>query len=82
MPRTGFVWLGIKNPETIAQHTYRVAIMNWILGRKTKPQLNIGRVIKMSLVHDLCEVYAGDMTPYWGLLPRDKEKEKKFLRDG
>jgi len=80
MPRTGFVWLGIKNPETIAQHTYRVAIMNWILGRKTKPQLNIGRVIKMSLVHDLCEVYAGDMTPYWGLLPKDKEKRKEVLK--
>ena len=80
MPRTGFVWLGIKNPETIAQHAYRVTIMNWILGRKVKPKLNIGRVIKISLVHDLCEIYAGDMTPYWGLLPRDKEKRKEVLK--
>lgn len=80
MPRTGFVWLGIKNPETIAQHAYRVAIMNWILGRKAKPELNIERVIKISLVHDLCEVYAGDMTPYWGLLPRDKVKRREVLK--
>ena len=79
MPRTGFVWLDIKNPETIAQHTFRVAIMNWILGRKVKPKLNLGKVIKISLVHDLCEVYAGDMTPYWGLLPQNKEKRKRVL---
>jgi 5'-deoxynucleotidase YfbR-like HD superfamily hydrolase len=80
MPRTGFVWLGIKNPETIAQHTFRVAIMNWILGRKTTPGLNLRKVIKISLVHDLCEVYAGDMTPYWGLLPKDKKKRKEILK--
>jgi len=80
LPRTGFVWLGIKNPETIAQHTFGVAIMNWILGREIKPKLNLKEVIKTSLIHDLCEVYAGDMTPYWGLLPRDKEKRKEVLK--
>ncbi len=80
MSRTGFVWLGIKNPETIAQHVFRVAIMNWILGKKIKPKLNLEKVIKISLVHDLCEVYAGDMTPYWGLLPKDKKKRREILK--
>lgn len=80
MPRTGFVWLGIKNPETIAQHAFRVALMNWILARKTKPKMNLEKIIKISLVHDLCEVYAGDMTPYWGLLPEDPEKRLEMLK--
>lgn len=80
MPRTGFVWLGIKNPETIAQHTFRVATMNWILARKLKPRVSLDKVIKISLVHDLCEVYAGDMTPYWGLLPKDKKKRREMLK--
>ena len=80
LPRTGFVWLGIKNPETIAQHTFRVAIMNWILGRKAKPRFNLKKIIEISLIHDLCEVYAGDITPYWGLLPKDKEKRKEALK--
>jgi putative hydrolase of HD superfamily len=79
-PRTGFVWLGIQNPETIAQHIFRVAIMNWILGSKVKPKLNLEEVIKISLVHDLCEVYAGDMTPYWGLLPSNKKERKEILK--
>jgi len=80
IPRTGFVWLGIKNPETIAQHTFRVAIMNWILGEKVKPKLNSKKVIQISLAHDLCEVYAGDVTPYWGLLPRDKKRRQEILK--
>lgn len=80
MPRTGFLWLGIKNPETIAQHVFRVAIMNWVLASKVKVKLNPAKVIKISLAHDLCEVHAGDITPYWGLLPKDKEKRKEILK--
>jgi len=81
MKRTGFVWLEVKNPETIAQHCFRVAIMNWILAKKVFPLLDLEKIIKISLSHDLCEVYTGDMTPYWGLLPKDKEKRKEILKD-
>ncbi len=80
MPRTGFFWLGIKNPETIAQHAFRVAILNWILALKIKPKLNLEKIIKISLIHDLCEVYAGDMTPYWGLLPKNPTKRREILK--
>lgn len=80
MRRTGFVWLEVKSPETIAQHCFRMAIMNWILARKITPSFNLEKIIKISLSHDLCEVYAGDMTPYWGLLPKDKEKRKEILK--
>lgn len=80
MPRTGFVWLEVQNPETIGQHIFRVAIMNWVLAEKVKPKLNIKKIIQISLAHDLCEVYAGDMTPYWGLLPENKEKRKEILK--
>jgi putative hydrolases of HD superfamily len=80
MPRTGFVWLGVQEPETIAQHIYRVALMNWILGMKGKRKMDLEKVIKISLVHDICEVYAGDMTPYWGLLPADPALRLEMLK--
>lgn len=79
-PRTGFVWLGIENPETIGQHIFRVAVFNWILGYEADSGLDLEEIIKISLVHDLCEVYAGDMTPYWGLLPNDPKERKKMLK--
>ncbi|XOB42082.1 MAG: HD domain-containing protein [Candidatus Nealsonbacteria bacterium] len=79
IPRKGWVLRGIKNPETIASHTFRIAIMSWLLGREKK--ININKVIKISLIHDLCEVYAGDTTPYDNkLFSKDKKKWKEITK--
>ena len=77
-PRRGWVLREIKNPETIADHTFRAALLGWILGRRKN--LNIERVLKIALVHDLCEVYAGDATPYDAVLPKEKEKIKELMK--
>ncbi len=64
----------IKNSESTAEHTFRSAIMAWVLAREKN--LDISKIIKMALVHDLCEVYAEDETPYDPLLPKDKNRKK------
>jgi len=55
-----------------------MAIIAWILGSKKK--LNLERVIKMALIHDLCEVYAPDLTPYDPLLPKNSKKALEVLK--
>lgn len=79
MPRTGWVLMEVENPETIAEHTFRMAMLAWLLGEKKK--LSIERIIKTALFHDLCEVYAGDKTPffYYSRLPKDEIERKKRL---
>lgn len=74
MPRRGWVINRIKNPESIAEHIFRAAVMAWVLG--AQKGLDTNRAIKMLLVHDLCEVYAGDETPYDKFLPHPKNKKK------
>jgi len=69
--RRGWVLRKVKNPETIASHTFRVAMMAWVLGKKK--MLNVNKLIKLALVHDLCEVYAGDTTPYDPFLKNKKK---------
>lgn len=79
--RRGWIVHGIKNSESTAEHIFRMAILAWILGRKRR--LNLEKVIKMALIHDICEVYAPDETPYDPLLPKDpreREKIKKILK--
>jgi|SRR3989344_1752532 len=78
MPRRGWVLRNIKNPESIADHTFRVALLGWILGKKNG--LKVEKVIKMALIHDLCEVYAGDTTPYDSILPKSKKAIEKLMR--
>ncbi|MBI2644395.1 MAG: HD domain-containing protein [Candidatus Wildermuthbacteria bacterium] len=81
--RTGWVWRGISNPETVAEHSFRLAFFAWVLGRKAN--LNTNRLIKLALLHDICEVYAGDLTPHYGTarykeIIRSKEKRGALLK--
>ena len=76
--RRGWVAHQIKNPESTAEHIFRMAIIAWVLGERKR--LNLERVIKMALIHDLCEVYAPDLTPYDPLLPKDQNKIIEVLK--
>jgi len=79
MPRTGWVLRGVKNPETVAEHSFGLAFLSWILGSETN--LNVLKLIKIALSHDLCEVFAGDRTPFWYYpkLPKEKTAREKIL---
>lgn len=79
MPRTGWVWRSVKNPETVADHTFSMAVMSWVLSQQMG--LSAKKAIKIALAHDLCEVYAGDITPnlYYQNLPQKGLRRKKIL---
>jgi len=76
--RRGWLVHQIKNPETTAEHIFHLAILVWVLGKQKK--LNLERAMKLALIHDLCEVYAPDLTPYDPLLPKDQKKIKEVLK--
>jgi putative hydrolases of HD superfamily len=80
--RTGWIIWRIKNPETIAEHIFRVSFLSYLLG--WKKNYNIGRIIKTALSHDLCEVYAGDVTPlfYYQNLDIKRKKDREILMKG
>jgi putative hydrolase of HD superfamily len=82
IPRTGWVLMKVKNSETIAEHMFRVAIAAWFLGKMNN--LNVKKLIKIALAHDLVEVYAGDKTPffYWEGLDKNKKKDAEILMKG
>lgn len=78
IPRRGWILRKIENPETIAEHVFRTTLMGWIIGKKNR--LNPEKVIKMALVHDLCEVYSRDTTPYDTLISgKDKEEIQNLV---
>ncbi|MFA5576640.1 MAG: HD domain-containing protein [Tissierellaceae bacterium] len=56
--------------EDDAQHSWHISVMAMVLGEYSNKELDIGRVIKMLLTHDLIEIYAGDTFCY------DKEANK------
>lgn len=68
--REGWKHVGIDNPESIADHSFRATFMALILGDEF--DIDTSRLIKLLLVHDLAEAETGDLTPR----DYDTEKEK------
>ena len=62
IPRTGWkTKLHISNPESVADHSYMMAVMAMIMS--DIKNLNTEKIIKMSLLHDWAESKIGDFMP-------------------
>jgi len=49
-----------ERQENDAEHSFQLAMVGWYLIESMNLDLNVNKVIKYALVHDLVEVYAGD----------------------
>lgn len=59
--------VSIKHGESVADHSFGTAITAWILAETSELDLDINKVIKLALIHELGEIYAGDITPVDGV---------------
>ena len=71
--RTGWVMSGVQNPESIADHMYRMSLMAMIASFSNE-SLDTNRCIKLALIHDLAEAKVGDITPHCGVSDEKKYK--------
>ncbi len=64
LPRTGWLHHHIENPETVAAHSWQMAMMAMQLsGTLIEEPYDFNKLIKMCLCHDLGESIIGDITP-------------------
>lgn len=59
--------------EDNAQHSWHIAVMAMVLSDYSNEKIDVSRVIKMLLIHDLVEIYAGDTFCY----DKDANKDKR-----
>lgn len=57
-PRTGYQFLG-SGAESVAEHIFRTVYIGYALGKMEK-KVNVDRVVKMCMFHDLPEARTGD----------------------
>lgn len=57
---TRSAWTSTGRQESVAEHSWRLALMCIVLGRRF-PSVDIGRVLRMCIVHDLGEAIHGDI---------------------
>jgi len=66
LERTGWKVRGVKNPESVADHSFRATILGMLLS--DLEGLDTEKIIRMLLLHDIQEAISGDITSV------DKEK--------
>jgi len=60
-PRAGWVEVGIRQPESVADHIFRTSILCMIYA--DMEGLDQLKLLSMALIHDLPEAIIGDLTP-------------------
>ncbi len=73
-PRRGWIQrLKLSNVESVADHSYAVALL--ALYEASRRGYDVGKTLKLALIHDLEEAVTGDMTPL------DKRGKSSFDRN-
>lgn len=61
LPRAGWVEAGVRDPESVADHSYRVALLSMLLSDQAG--VDTLKTMRMAVLHDLAEAVTGDLTP-------------------
>ena len=76
--RTRHAWMKSGRQESVAEHSWRMALMACFL-RDQFPNADLTRVLLMALLHDIGEVFTGDI-PTFEKTDADRAREHE-LRD-
>jgi len=72
--RAGWVIKGIPDPESVAGHSWRMAMM--ALAMKPVEGADMSKVLLMTLIHDMAESIVGDITPVDGVPVAEKHRRE------
>ena len=79
--RSGPVREGIRDPESVAEHSFRTGVIAMVLADKLGYNVDKEKLIKMALIHDIGEIVTGDIVTQRGevidLKLRDTKEEQK-----
>jgi len=61
--------------ENDAEHSWHIALMALVLNEYSNEKIDLFKVLKMVLIHDLVEIHAGDLSVY-STNPQEKQKSE------
>lgn len=67
----------MKQKESSADHSWHLAVFSWIVAEELEYDLDLAKIIKLAIVHDLPEAIAGDVDKYLVATGKFSIKEKE-----
>lgn len=68
--------------ESIADHSFRVLVIVFVMYKKLKPNIDLLKILKIALIHDIIEWVVGDTdynSVYLGLVSKEEKAEKELM---
>ena len=69
------------NADTTAEHSWRLALMAFIIGTECKVKVDLTHAMALALVHDLPEAKTGDLDVYKAITEKSKRSEKNLREE-
>ncbi|HEX4023640.1 MAG TPA: HD domain-containing protein [Steroidobacteraceae bacterium] len=69
----------LSRRENSAEHSWHLAIGLLSVARELDLQIDVPRALMMALIHDTCEIDAGDTPIYGGARPDQHEREQECI---
>ena len=83
MPRTGWLQVGVPNPENVAAHSHGVTLAAMALAEVIDHPFDMARVLSMAVLHDLPESTTSDIpSPVKRFFPDDMPNFKQRMERG
>jgi len=63
-PRIGWLLRGVRDVESVAEHSFGVAVIAMLLADRARArgvEVNVERLLRMALLHDMTEARTGDL---------------------
>ncbi len=63
--------------ESVAEHSFAVTLLAMFLAEQYFPSADLLKVVRIALIHEAGEIYAGDITPVDGVSPEEKHRRER-----
>ena len=77
LSRSGWLRKGIETPESVAAHSWGLALLCMEFAPRVEPTLDVNKTLQLALVHDLPEVIVGDITPHDSISKQEKQQQEQ-----
>jgi putative hydrolase of HD superfamily len=77
--RQGWLRRGVtpERCESVADHCFSTAVLAMLLADAHFPGLDLARMLRLALLHEFGEIYAGDITPADGVSAEEKHRREE-----
>jgi len=79
IPRTGWVKRELTNVESLAEHSYSALQMAYFYLSEKTDKYNKNKIINMLLIHDVAEIYTGDIPFKTPVQKKEEENEWNYM---